>query len=706
MTLPASGPLSLSDIQTEFGGTNPISLSEYYAGGGLVPAGTSGTYGAVPTSGQISVQNFYGTANYIPTYIEELFSTWLFNTNTPSNVTISNGINLSGNGGLVWIKLRSTDASHQLYDTVRGGSNQLQSNRTNAQSSSPTLAVQFGSNGFTWLQSGGWGTNEAVSWTFREQPKFFDIVTYTGNGGSSQTINHNLGSVPGCMIVKSTSAVNNWKVYHRSLGTPAYEYNLNLNTTDARDFSTSRWASDPTSTTFSVASNTDVNASGITYVAYLFAHNAGGFGPTGTDNIISCGSYTGNQSSNGPEITLGYEPQWLMIKSVSDGNWFIIDTMRGFCMGTENELYANLDLAEGSGLNLVNPTATGFKIATAGSSVNASGVSYIYIAIRRGPMKVPTVGTNVFLPQLHSGYGAPLNLTGTAFPVDLVIGNSRVSQSLAGAPGVLVDRLRGKQNLLIWSQTDADNTTSRSIDSFALQNGVRIGGDTAYSFNYPGATYVNWFMGRAPSFFDEVCYTGTGSAQNVAHNLTVAPELIIIKSRSNSGNDSWWAAGSSALPSWGRYLNPNVVDAVNGSNNAGPFNNTAPTSSVFTVNTWTETNGSGRTYVAYLFATCAGVSKVGSYTGTGALLTVNCGFTTGARFVLIKRIDSTGGWFVWNSATGISSGDDPYLALNTTNNEVNGTNYVDTTSVGFQVTAAAPATMNASGGTYLFLAIA
>ena len=62
MTLPASGPLSLADIQTEFGGSNPISLSEYYAGGLYVPAGTTGTYGAVPSSGAISIRNFYGTS--------------------------------------------------------------------------------------------------------------------------------------------------------------------------------------------------------------------------------------------------------------------------------------------------------------------------------------------------------------------------------------------------------------------------------------------------------------------------------------------------------------------------------------------------------------------------------------------------------------------------------------------------------------------
>jgi len=117
-------------------------------------------------------------------------------------------------------------------------------------------------------------------------------------------------------------------------------------------------------------------------------------------------------------------------------------------------------------------------------------------------------------------------------------------------------------------------------------------------------------------------------------------------------------------------------------------------------------NRSGYTYVAYLFATCPGVSKVGSYTGTGALQTINCGFTGGARWVMIKRTDSTGDWYVYDSARGISSGTDPYLALNSNAAQVTGTNYVDTTSVGFQVTAAAPAGLNANGGTYIFLAIA
>jgi hypothetical protein len=117
-------------------------------------------------------------------------------------------------------------------------------------------------------------------------------------------------------------------------------------------------------------------------------------------------------------------------------------------------------------------------------------------------------------------------------------------------------------------------------------------------------------------------------------------------------------------------------------------------------------NQSGDTYVSYLFATCAGVSKVGNYTGTGTTKQIDCGFAAGARFVLIKRTDSTGDWYVWDTARGIVSGNDPYLLLNSTAAEVTSTDYIDAYSAGFELSSTAPAALNASGGTYIFLAIA
>jgi hypothetical protein len=140
---------------------------------------------------------------------------------------------------------------------------------------------------------------------------------------------------------------------------------------------------------------------------------------------------------------------------------------------------------------------------------------------------------------------------------------------------------------------------------------------------------------------------------------------------------------------------------------SGYWNDTAPTASVFTVGGVGAVNVSAAyTYVAYLFATVAGVSKVGSYTGTGTTNQINCGFTGGARFVLIKRTDSTGDWYVWDSARGIVAGNDSYLLLNSTAAEVTNTDYVDTYSAGFEISSTAPAAINANGGSFIFFAVA
>jgi hypothetical protein len=114
----------------------------------------------------------------------------------------------------------------------------------------------------------------------------------------------------------------------------------------------------------------------------------------------------------------------------------------------------------------------------------------------------------------------------------------------------------------------------------------------------------------------------------------------------------------------------------------------------------------GRTFVVYLFATLAGISKVGNYSGTGNAINVDCGFSAGARYILIKRTDSSGDWFVYDTARGIVSGNDPYLLVNDSAGEVTNTDYIDPLNSGFTVTSSAPTGLNASGGTYIFLAIA
>jgi hypothetical protein len=376
------------------------------------------------------------------------------------------------------------------------------------------------------------------------------------------------------------------------------------------------------------------------------------------------------------------------------GSWNMIDTMRGFSMTDNLVLAANLSDAESS-IFYLSPTATGFT--GAGMPTNRT---YIYIAIRRGPMKTPTSGTSVFNPTTYTGNSTTNVITGVGFPPDLMITKARSS----GNEGVTRDRLRGTNPAIRTSTTNAEvSTTTNGLLSYNM-DGVTLGADNTGTdvngqTNSSPITYVDWFFRRAPGFFDEVCYTGTGSNTTQPHNLGVVPELMIVKRRNVSAA---WQVYSSAIANT-EYLVLNTTAAK--ATGATRWNSTTPTSSVFSIGTDATVNASGGTYVAYLFATVAGVSKVGSYTGTGTTLQVNCGFTGGARFVLIKRTDSTGDWYVWDSARGIVAGNDPYLLLNSTAAEVTGTDYVDTYSAGFEISSTAPAAINANGGTFIFLAV-
>jgi hypothetical protein len=646
------------------------------------------------TSGAASYDAFGGGVPAAPpTYIEDVFSTYLW-TGTGANRTITNGIDLSTNGGLVWIKSRNFADNHNLFDTTRGVTNRLFSNLTNAQSAAATSLTAFTSSGFSLGSNGAVNADEFLyaSWTFREQPKFFDIVTYTGDGIAGRTVAHNLGSVPATIIVKRTDGATNWRVYHRSLGATKY---LDLDETNAAATATTIWNDTaPTSAVFSVGTNSGVNASGGTYVAYLFAHDAGGFGITGLDNVISCGSFT--VSGGNASVTLGYEPQWVLVKNITDaGNWLLFDIMRGMPVGGGDAyLQPNTSNAESSGTDFINLTATGFNITNLGGSQ-----TFIYIAIRRGPMKVPTLGTSVFTPIARTGTGASATLTSVGFPVDLLMSTSRQGFDSES----FWDRLRNIDGAgrLLPSSTGAQIAGSTdSLTGLDVMDGFRVGVDTNGRINYSPWTYVYHCFRRAPSFFDEACYTGTGANTTFTHNLGVVPELIIVKRRDTTGA---WDSYCSALANT-EYVVLNTTAAK--ATGATRWNSTTPTSSVFSVGTSTTTNASAGTYVAYLFATCAGVSKVGSYTGTGTTLQIDCGFTAGARFVLIKRTDSTGDWYVWDSARGIVAGNDPYLLLNNAAAEVTSTDYIDTYSAGFEISSTAPAAINGSGGTFIFLAIA
>ena len=236
-----------------------------------------------------------GNAGGESLYVEDVFSTYLY-TGNGSTQTITNGIDLDGEGGLVWIKDRDDGGkAHSLTDTTMGTNDFLASTSTSGLITAGSNVISsFNSDGFSIGVGSGLintASNDICSWAFRKAEKFFDVVTYTGDG-SVQSVNHNLGSVPTCMIVKRTDSTGDWYVYHVDLGAGINgRKTLKLNSTAAQSDS-GGFSDHPTDTAFTV--NYAANTSGGTYVAYLFASDAGGFGDDGSESIVKCGSYTGN----------------------------------------------------------------------------------------------------------------------------------------------------------------------------------------------------------------------------------------------------------------------------------------------------------------------------------------------------------------------------------------------------------------------------
>ena len=258
----------------------------------------------------------------------------------------------------------------------------------------------------------------------------------------------------------------------------------------------------------------------------------------------------------------------------------------------------------------------------------------------------------------------------------------------------LASRLTG-QGYMFTTNTDAEATGTSLHWDF----------DTGWLVPFATASnYSSFMFKRTPGFVDSITYEGTGSATTKSHMLNAVPEMIWCKNRETS-NDGWavYHKNADASSPEDKYLHLNQDSAVADSNTY--WNDTVPTASVFSVGTSADVNETSEQYIAYLFSSTPGVSKVGSYTGTGSAgINVDCGFSAGARLVLIKRSDSSGDWYFFYS---IVAGNDSYLLLNTATAAVTSTDYIDPLNAGFTVQATSSETgLNASGGNYIFLAIA
>ena len=314
--------------------------------------------------------------------VQDVFAVTLY-TGNGSTQTVTTGVDLSTKGGMLWLKSRDGIRNHNIYDSTRGVQHIIRSNTTGVDVDLTGFGgvSAFSSTGFS---VGSYAEGNASAENFLALPickaaKFFDVVTYTGNG-TTQAINHSLGATPGLIIVKQTDTARNWSVWHNSL-TSDYYLLLNSTAAQASGGGGTVWGNNstyvaPTSTQFTVGNSSVVNASGGTYVASLFAHD-----PDTTNGIIQCGSFFSASGSNAQ--TLGWEPAFLLFKSATSASgWVMVDQIRGWGAGNDPFLQPNNSNAEASA-DWGAPTSTGFTMPSASIG---TGDTWIYMAIRKGPM--------------------------------------------------------------------------------------------------------------------------------------------------------------------------------------------------------------------------------------------------------------------------------------------------------------------------------
>ena len=642
---------------------------------------------------KLLLQGAAGGAGGAGEFIDNLFETRLWD-GTSGSRTITNGIDLSGEGGLVWIKRRTGSSENSgLFDTVRGAGKWVVSNAQNLEDIDMNRVSAFNNNGFS-LGSDNMVNNSGHSYlgyTFRKQKKFFDIVTYTGTG-TARTVAHNLGSVPGVVLIKNLGLAQNWVMYHRSI---ANTKALLLDDAGGTTTSQGYWNNtSPTASNFTVGNDGMMNGNGYNYVAYIFAHDEAVFGLEGNTSVIKCGNYTGNGSSNGPDVNLGWEPQWLLIKrSNSSEDWMLFDHMRTSRRADmylddyrPNKNSGDGDGAGGDSQPYLNWTSTGFKLSSNTGHTNGSGDNYIYIAIRRpdGAVGKPiTNPTDAFDIKLMETNGTePFYKTQNT--VDMGIGK-RYDTSGGATDWFVTSRFQDSYYL------DTHNNYARQSNSYQTMDYQQ--GWNSYTGSWGDNIGFAW---KRHAGFDVVSYKGSGSAgHQVYHNLNQVPEMIWVKCLTQA--ESWivYHKGLNGGTNPHNYYLQLNSNGVGGAWNW--MNGVAPTETTFTLGSGASINFQLQ-YMAYLFASVEGISKCGYYTGSGAAGNAqNIGFQP--RLVLIKNITDNGnGWMLINSVHGFSK----YQFLNSSDPFVSGT-YISPSATGFSFTGG-PGISNESAKNYIYYA--
>jgi hypothetical protein len=330
-------------------------------------------------------------------------------------------------------------------------------------------------------------------------------------------------------------------------------------------------------------------------------------------------------------------------------------------------------------------------------------------------LPTPTIGATTatqagkyFTPLLWTANGGVQSITGVGFQPDFLwikdrqnANGHRLQNIVGGASKYLASDSTNAET------TDANFVASIDSDGWSMGSGNYGAGRSLVAWNWKAngagstntsGTITSTVSASTTSGFSIVTYTGTGANATVGHGLGVAPSMVITKSRSDVGG--WAVYHISTGASYYLLLNGTSTAA----NEPTLWNNTAPTSTRFSIGTSGAANTSAATYVAYCFAPIAGYSAFGSYTGNGSTdgPFVFCGFRP--AFLMIKRSSSTGDWFLYNNKTSTYNVVAPYLVANTSGAEGTYTT-LDFLSNGFKLRVS-DAEVNGNGSTIIFMAFA
>ena len=688
---------------------------------------------AISASEVTALYNEIQCANTIDTP-ESYFNTKLYTGNGSTQA-------LTGVGfapAFVWIKARSVGYSHSLQDTVRGPGTgtSLYSDLQSAQGTYGSYGQisAFGTDGFT-VASGGHGTYPTAqvnqngvtyaSWNWKgasssvtnnvgtitstvsaSPESGFSIVKYTATGTIiTNTVGHGLTTKPSLIIQKGANTTSNWfPITDVVDGSVDY---LMLNSNGAKGDMSGIYADfSINDTTFT---NWYSNTSG-EIITYCFAN---------VDGYQRIGSYIGNGSTTGPYIYTGFEPAWIMIKRTdAAGAWNIFDNKRNSANPRNSILQANVaDQEYTNVLYNFNFYTNGFQSLNSNNDWNASGGSYIFIAIAANPDTTEPTKANSFKTKIYTGNGSTRSITDIGFKPDFTWIKKRANDTKAHR---LFDSVRGPNNVIYSNLTNVAATPTDELTAF-IDGGFSLGNASAVN-DGASDTYVAWSWkgldhdrnlatinndGSIPSVvsanpaagFSVVKWIGTGvDGTKIGHGLQGSPEMIITKGLSNATS---WVIGVGNIS--GLSINDYFTFTSYAKANSSTFYQAYSTNTFQVgVSAANEMNkSSSNQYISYCFRTIAGHSKVGKYTGTGVSgLEIALDFSP--SFLLVKGAGATG-WILIDNQRPTPGGNYELYA--------NLTNIEDTSATSFllgtnKFTVNSTGTWHNTNGTdYIYLAI-